>query len=364
MYLSPKIPLNLSFFPGRSILNSRRTAIATIKDVAELAGVSSTTVSHVINRTRAVNVQTAARVWEAIEKLRFSPSTLARSLRMKSTLTIGVVSDYAGNPFFSEVVAGIEEVCFEKNFSVFLSYSERDDAKEAQAVQNLVRRGVEGLIWHAVQPDAAVGDFLDQALLPVILFQRSLPSWNRDALVTDDAEGGRAVMTHLLGLGHRRIALITGETFPSHAARLREHGYRLALSEGPGVDETLIRDGNYSFEGAYAATQDLLSLTQPPTAFFCISDRMALGTLSALQDAGLRVPQDVSLVGYDNLELLNYVRPRLTTVDHGGRESGRRLAQRLLARIKAPETITEQLVSTPRLLVRETSGLAPKMTNL
>jgi LacI family transcriptional regulator len=330
-----------------------------------MAGVSSTTVSHVINRTRAVNVVTAARVWEAIETLRFSPSTLARSLRMKSTLTIGVVSDYAGNPFFSEVVAGIEEVCFERNFSVFLSYSERDDAKEFQAVQNLVRRGVEGLIWHAVQPDAGVGEFLSQARLPVILFQRSLPVWNRDALVTDDAEGGRAVMAHLLGLGHRRIALITGETFPSHAARLREQGYRAALSSGgPGIDEALIRDGNYSFEGAYAATRDLLSLSEPPTAFFCISDRMALGSLSALQDAGLRVPHDVSLVGYDNLELLNYVRPRLTTVDHGGRESGGRLARRLLDRIKAPEMAAEQLVSAPRLLIRETSGPAPHMTKL
>jgi len=338
----------------------RNFAIATIKDVAAMAGVSSTTVSHVINATRAVNTQTAARVWQAVEALRFSPSTLARSLRMKSTLTLGVVSDYAGNPFFSEVVAGIEDVCFEQNFSVFLSYSERDAARETQAVQNLVRRGVEGLIWHAVQPDPGVGDLLAQAHLPVILFQRSLPAWNRDALVTADDAGGHAVMSHLMGLGHRRIALITGETFPSHAAGLREQGYRAALatSGGPGVDEALIRDGNYSFEGAYAATRGLLELDHPPTAFFCISDRMALGSLSALQDAGLRVPHDVSLVGYDNLELLNFVRPRLTTVDHGGRESGRRLAQRLLERIRTPEMAADRLVSMPQLLVRETSGSA------
>ena len=140
-------------------------------------------------------------------------------------------------------------------------------------------------------------------------------------------------------------------------AGLREQGYRAALSVGGrDVDEALIRDGHYSFEGAYEATRSLLSLPDPPTAFFCISDRMALGSLSALQDAGLRVPQDVSLVGYDNLELLNFVRPRLTTVDHGGRESGCRLARRLLERIKCPELPTVQLVALPRLLVRETSG--------
>ena len=322
-----------------------------------MAGVSSTTVSHVINRTRAVNSQTAARVWDAVERLKFSPSTLARSLRMKSTLTIGVVSDYAGNPFFSEVVAGIEEVCFDHDFSVFLSFSERDDAKETQVVHNLLRRRVEGLIWQPVQADESLTELLAHARLPVILFQRQLPLWHRDALITDDAAGGRAVMTHLLGLGHRRIALITGATFPSHAARQREVGYRAALTAaGVGLDEALIRDGNYTFDSAYAATRDLLLLPQAPTAFFCISDRMALGCLSAIQDAGLMVPDDVSLVGYDNLELLNYVRPRLTTVDHGGRDSGRRLARRLLERIKDPNLAPESLVSEPRLLIRETTG--------
>jgi len=335
--------------------------MANIKDVADLAGVSSTTVSHVINRTRAVNAETAARVWDAIERLRFSPSSLARSLRMKSTHTIGVVSDYSGNPFFSEVVAGIEEVCHEEDFSVFVSFSERKSEKETESFQNLLRRGVEGLIWQAVQPDPGVTALLEHARAPVMMFQRHLPDWKCDALVTDDGLGGRIVMDHLLGLGHRRIALVTGETFPSHATHLRERGYREALTAaGVAVDEGLIRIGDYSFEGAYAATRDVLSLGKPPTAFFCISDRMALGCLSALQDAGLKVPEDVSLVGFDNLELLNFVRPRLTTVDHGGRESGRRMARRLLDRIKDPALEPEKLVALPRLLVRETTAAAPR----
>lgn len=322
---------------------------------------SSTTVSHVINRTRVVNAQTAARVWAAIEQLKFSPSTLARSLRMKSTLTIGVVSDYAGNPFFSEVVAGIEEVCFERHYSVFLSFSERDAAKESQVVHNLLRRGVEGLIWHAYQGDQGVGELVAHTRIPIVMFQRFLPEWRCDALVTDDDEGGRAVMNHLLNHGHRRIALITGETFASHATQLRERAYREALTRaGVTVDEALIRLANYTFDGAYAATRDILSLSAPPTAFFCISDRMALGCLSALQDAGLRVPHDVSLVGFDALELLNYVRPRLTTVDHGGRESGRRMARRLLERIKDPALVPEKMVAVPRLLTRETTGPAPR----
>jgi LacI family transcriptional regulator len=276
---------------------------------------------------------------------------------MKSTLTIGVVSDYAGNPYVAEVVAGIEEVCFERNFGVVLSFSERDSDKETQAVQNMLRRGVEGLIWHAVQSDENVTALLANAELPVILFGRQLPEWNRDAVLTDDARGGETVMRHLIELGHRRIALITGHTYPSHAARQREQAYRRCLAEAGG-GQPMIRDGNYTFEGARDATRELLSAPDRPTAFFCISDRMALGCLSALQDAGLRVPQDVSLVGYDNLELLNYVRPRLTTVDHGGRDAGRRLASRLLDRIREPSLPSEVLVSEPKLLIRETTGPA------
>jgi DNA-binding LacI/PurR family transcriptional regulator len=177
-------------------------------------------------------------------------------------------------------------------------------------------------------------------------------------LVTDDESGAADVMRHLQGLGHRRIALINGHTFSSHSARQREQAYRQAMQTAGA--ESLIRDGNYTFEGARDATKELLELSHRPTAFFCISDRMALGSLSALQDAGLRVPEDVSLVGYDNLELLNYVRPRLTTVDHGGRESGRRLARRLLDRIRQPDLSAERLVSTPQLLIRETTAKAPK----
>ena len=346
----------LVLFPSGTYPSHRGSSIATIKDVAGLAGVSSTTVSHVINQTRTVHPDTAARVWNAIERLQFSPSALARGLRTKSTLTIGVVSDYAANPFVAEIVAGIEEVCFERNFGVVLSFSERDSDKERQAVQNMLRRGVEGLVWHSVQSDERVGELLARADFPIILFGRSLAEWNRDALVTDDERGAAEVMRHLRDLGHRRIALIHGHTFPSHSARLREHAYRGAMLAMNAA--AVVRDGNYTFEGARDAARELLSRPLPPTAFFCISDRMALGCLSALQDAGLRVPEDVSLVGYDNLELLNYVRPRLTTVDHGGREAGRRLAVRLLDRIADPGLPAERLVSEPRLLIRETTGAA------
>ena len=307
-----------------------------------------------------MNAATAARVWEAIQTLNFVPSTLARNLRMKSTQTIGVLSDYAGNPFFSEVVAGIEEVCFQRNYSVFVSFSELNVEKEAESFLNLERRGVEGLIWHAVDNDETVAELLQKSSKPVVMFQRYLDSWNHDALVTDDTAGGQMVMRHLLDLGHRRIALITGDTFSSNVSRLREVSYRSALnSAGVEVNPAWIRNGKYTYEGAYAATKALLTLEPAPTAFFCISDRMALGCLSAIQDAGLFVPRDVSLVGYDNLELLSYVRPRLTTVDHGGRESGRRMAQRLLDRITTPNLGIERLQVEPTLQVRETTGPAP-----
>lgn len=336
-------------------LKNEGIPIATIKDVAKLAGVSCTTVSHVINSTRKVNVDTAARVWVAIDELKFVPSTLAQGLRKKSSRTIGVISDRATNPFFSEVVAGIEEVCFKEDFSVFLSYSENDNQKENTLLQNLVRKRVEGLIIQAVQPDESLGKNLKDCDLPIILFQRTLPEWNRDSLCTDDEEGSRLVMDHLFSLGHRKIGFITGVTETSHQARLREFIYREMILSFPG-NRVVIEDGQYSFEGGYQACLRLLSHESPPTALFCISDQMALGCLAALQDTGIRVPEDVSLVGYDNLELLKYIHPKLTTVDHQAREAGRIMARRLLERIKNPGMTPSILTIRPTLILRETTG--------
>ncbi len=331
--------------------------MSTIRDVARLAGVSSTTVSHVVNSTRKVNEETAERVHRAIKTLNFVPSSLARGLRKKATRTIGVVSDFATNPFFGEVVGGIEEICCGEDFGFFMSFTKVRFDLELGIVEDLQRRGVEGLVLQACSSDPQLAETLARLEIPAIVFQRSSPDFRADSLCTDDASGTRQVMDHLTLLGHERIALVSGHFWPSHAARLRESVYRSYLIEaGIGVDEDLIGNGLYSFQGGYRAAAAMLRLMKRPTAFFCIADQVALGCLAAVQDAGLTVPEDVSVVGYDNLEFLEYLHPSLTSVDHRASEQGRLMARRLLARIQNPGLPFETIPVAPRLIVRSTTA--------
>ena len=333
--------------------------MATINDVARMAGVSSTTVSHVVNSTRKVNEDTAERVREAIKRLNFVPSSLARGLRTKATRTIGVVSDFATNPFFGEVVGGIEEVCCEQEFGFFMSFTKLRFDLELGTIEDLQRRGIEGLILQACSPDAQLEETLERLEIPAMFFQRCAPGWRADSICTDDATGARQVLDHLTSLGHERIALLSGYFWPSHPAGRRESVYRRYLADsGIGVDETLIGNGNYSFEGGYRAAAEMLRLAKRPTAFFCIADQIALGCVAAVRDAGLTVPDEVSVVGYDNLQFLEYLYPALTSVDHQAAEQGRLMATRLLERIENPSLPFETIPIHPHLVVR--SSTAPR----
>jgi len=333
--------------------------MATINDVARMAGVSSTTVSHVVNSTRKVNEETAERVHRAIKALNFVPSSLARGLRKKTTRTIGVVSDFATNPFFGEVVGGIEEVCCEQDFGFFMSFTKLRYDFELGMIEDLQRRGIEGLILQACSPDSQLEDTLARLEIPAVFFQRCAPGWRADSICTDDADGARQVMDHLASLGHERIALISGYVWPSHPAGRRESVYRRCLSDlGIGVDETLVGNGYYSYEGGYQAATEMLRLAKRPTAFFCIADQIALGCVAAVRDAGLTVPDDISVVGYDNLQFLQYLHPALTSVDHQAAEQGRLMARQLLARIENPALPFRTIPVQPRLVVR--SSTAPR----
>lgn len=332
--------------------------MATIHDVARAAGVSSTTVSHVVNGTRKVSEETAERVRHAVKELGFVPSSLARGLRKGATRTIGVISDVATNPFFAEVVGGIEEVCNEQDFGLFMSFSKFRYDLELATVDDLQRRGVEGLILQAIGPDLQVEEMLKRLEIPSVVFQRCNPRWSVDAICTDDEAGTRQALDHLTSLGHERIALVSGYSWPSHPSHLREVVYRRYMSElGLGPEERLIGNGYYSFEGGYQAAKTILrSKGERPTAFFCIADQVALGCLAAVQDAGLSVPDEVSIVGYDNLQFLEYLHPSLTSVDQKAKEQGRIMATRILERIENPALPFETIPVEPRLIVRSSTG--------
>lgn len=334
--------------------------MATIHDVAKAAGVSSTTVSHVVNNTRKVGADTAERVRKAILALNYTPSIVAQSLRRRSTRTIGIVADVATNPFFNEVISGIEERCYQLDHAIVLSFSHLGPDREFRMVQELQRRGVEGLIYFSIISDELLGAFVQKLEVPVILFQRYDATWPCDALCTDDRYGTELAMEHLFSLGHRRIAMLTGRGSDSNSFIQRELRYRSLMTERcGGYEPEWVGDGGFSHQGGYEAARKILNLPgQRPTAFFCAADSVAIGAIAAIQDAGLRVPEDVSVVGYDNLSYLPYLHPLLTSVDHFGPQQGHMMVDRLFARKDAPQLPFERLVIKPELRLRATTAPA------
>ncbi len=348
--------------------------MATIKDVAAAAGVSYTTVSHVINGTRVVAPETKERVERAIRELGFCPNRAAKALRTGDAATVSVVAMSGSDPYFSGVIHGIQERAWNEGTDVFVAYSELTDAcpkvwnpdvyaeicaRERDHIDRSLRHLAKGVIINSLQEDEELEACLNGLSIPAILFQRLLPGSSWDTYISDDYGGTMEAMDHLLGLGHRRIGLVEGFSFDSHTVKHRKRAWRNALTmAGLDCGDELIRDGRYDQQGALDATVDLLSLEARPTAILYYSDEMALAGLRAARDMGLSVPEDVSIVGYDNLCLCDYTCPRLTSVNQMRVTIGIEMMERLLERIANPNL--QPIIKTypERLVIRESTGPA------
>lgn len=349
--------------------------MATIKDVAAIAGVSFTTVSHVINGTRAVAPETKARVEEAIKKLGYSPSVVARSLRSGESKTVGVVSIANSDPYFTQVLHGIQERGWEAGFGVYISHTELIDVcatdaiipdndcladREDQHLGDLSRRNVQGVILNSLQTDARLAITLERLELPCILFQRLITGPRWDNYMCDDFQGTSEAMAHLLSLGHSKIALVEGFGFESHSVKFRKRAWENSLeAAGFKANPAFVADGQYDPIASYRATKELLSAKERPTAIIYYSDMMALAGIRAAYDLGLEVPKDLSVIGYDNLTLDTFTVPRMTSVSQQSVRIGRDMMSRLAERIAHPEI--EPLVRTypQELIVRESTGPVP-----
>lgn len=342
--------------------------MATLKEVAQLAKVSYTTVSHVINATRPVSEQARERVLAAINALHYVPSALARSLKSARTGTIGLIIPNNTNPYFSEVARGIEDHCYGAGYSVILCNVDDDPARQRHYLNVLLSKRCDGLIMTALTP--AEGELLHTKKVPVVLLDRALidpalpgsaPHGQAfDVVDVDNLAGGALAAQHLLALGRRRIACIGG---PDDIAlsRQRIEGVRSALeAAGQRIDPALCRSADFTSMGGYLAARTLLALPpeQRPDALFCCNDLMAIGALRAAAEAGIAVPQALAVVGFDDIELARFVHPALTSVAQNTRALGRLTAKCLLARIADPGLAQQQHRFTPVLQVRE-SSLAP-----
>lgn len=330
--------------------------MSTIKDVAKHAQVSVTTVSHVVNGTRFVSDAARERVQRAVTELRFVPSALARGLKSNRTHTIGMMIPNNSNPYFAEIIRGIEDTCFAAGFNVILCNSDDAPLKQSTYVRLLSEKQVDGLIVVSSGADDELIETLRAAPMPQVIVDREIDDLPAD-LVEVNHESGAALATHhLLALGHRRIACIAGpQALPP--ARQRVAGYHRALVEaGMKVDDRLLRRVDFTSEGGHAAMTSLLAMRQRPSAVFASNDLMAIGAICAAASAGLRIPQDLSVVGFDDIALAAYSNPPLTTIVQPKHQTGELAARLLMSRIATPGLALRREILEPTLCVRSSTA--------
>jgi LacI family transcriptional regulator len=330
--------------------------MSTIVDVARRAGVSVSTVSHVVNGTRRVNADTARLVEEAIAFVGFRPNALARSLKRASTDSVGIAMSMISNPYFSDIVCAIEAECARLGLMVFLSDTQDESAQELKVVQALHQRRVDGIILApSADPERRALNYLDKSRIPFVLVDRLL-SRRFDQVGVQNKSAMQHLVEHLISHGHKRIAFVAGQSGFA-TARERTEGYKAALKAGGVVyDKALLVAASTSTQTAALSTRKLFELPDPPTALATGNNLATIGVMHGLRELGLRVPDDVALVGFDDFEWADYFEPRLTVIAQPCQEIGREAASLLMERIAAPDGKRRTIRLKPRLVMRTSCG--------
>lgn len=330
--------------------------MATMKDVARLAGVSTSTVSHVINSNRFVSDAVRERVENAVKTLNYAPSAVARSLKLRQTHTIGMLLTASSNPFYAEVVRGVENSCYERGYSLILCNTAGSEERMNRSLETLLQKRVDGLLVMCTEshlPSAAI--FNRYPAIPAVMMDWAPFASDGDIIQDNALLGGELATQYLIDQGYRRIACISGP-LDKTPGRMRLQGYYQALKKNglPLLPEYVIHS-DFEFQGGYDAMTQLLALKTLPQAVFANNDAMAVGVYNALFQAGLRIPQDIAVIGYDDIELSRYLSPPLTTIRQPKDELGELAIDALLHRLSEPDASQQTLVLTPELVVRNST---------
>lgn len=327
----------------------------TIEDVAQRAGVSTATVSRVIAGKPYVRDALRIRVLDAIQELNYRPSRVARSLRVQRSSIIGLIISDIQNPFFTSVVRAVEDVAQQRGFSVMLCNSDESADKEAAYIDLLLDEQVSGLIVSPTATDSDIYRRLVEAAVPIVAIDRRVQNTPMDMVVGDNIQAAFDVVSHLIENGYRRIGAVLGVPDASTGAE-RYEGYSRALhAHGIEVDPELVRQGMPRSDYGHRLTQQLLMLSNPPDAIFTGNNLLTIGALRAIDELGLRVPEDVALAAFDEMEWMFLVKPALTVVAQPTYAMGKKAAELLLQRIADPSRPPQEVLLQPTIKVHESS---------
>jgi len=329
---------------------SRKNKRVTIFDVAEMANVSTMTVSRVINNKTSIRPETKARVLEAIDALGYQPSHIAQSLTNDRTYTIGITVSDIANPFFAELIAGVEAVSWQNGYNVILCNTQEDLQREREVLRLLEAKQVDGvLVCSARLPDSEFFSLL-KTFRTAVVFNRMVPSDIAGVVMMDDVEGAKTAVQHLLASGRRKIGIIAGaEISPSAQARIE--GFMSAI---PDDDPPIERAVPSHIQPGRDAAIQLLTRHQDVDGLLCHNDLVAVGAVEACKELGKRIPEDIAIIGFDDITIAGLISPKLTTLRVDRRETGKLMTEYLL-RLIAGEVNDTPLTLTETLIVRESA---------
>lgn len=326
-------------------------------EVAEKAGVSVATVSRVVNGSGGVSKKLERRVRQAMDQLHYHPSTLARSFKTQQTRMIGVLIPLLDHPYYSRLARAIEQRLFANDYRAIICNSEEDEERERAYIEMLVRQRVDGVIINSSAKNTSYTLKLKDLNVPYVLIDRNLPHANGGKVFCDNSQGGFLGMQHLLELGHRRIGVVAApESQEPIIRRLLGISEALAQYGVPEDPDRVVTGDVQLFDMGYDAAKRLLSRKPRPTAIFALTDVTAIGVLHAAAELGLKVPEDLSVVGYDDLPVASYTIPPLTTVAQPIVEMGETAVEMLFRQIESPDQPAEKAVLSTHFVLRGTTA--------
>jgi LacI family transcriptional regulator len=326
----------------------------TLRMVAEKAGVSVNTASRAINNKPDINQETKKRIFKVAQELGYVRNNTAVALRTKKTGTIGVVIEDNRNPFYAEVLNGMEVAAREKNYHIILTNTQKDYKKEEEAINLLLAKRVDGLLIDPVQDRDDDINSLVEANIPFVVVGRDFENIELDAVYNDEVKGGFLATKYLIKKGHKRIALIDGFLYKS-PAKGRLEGYKKALKKyGISMDDALVSVGDIDVKDGYERTKQMLEKDLDFTAIFAYNDMMAFGAMQAIREKGLRIPEDIGLVGYDDIPFCSLMDPALTTIRLKKQELGIECVKLLLSRINGNRKKPKKIILDLDIIVRKT----------